>query len=117
MFHASRVLPELTWHAHSYDDTYEPEYDDQDILEEPIQDFNDEHYGGDSEVLRNGYHHFITSGDPAAAAAALGKFKDEKEVDKLAVPKDKRTTTPYMTKYEKARLLGTRAWQIRYGTE
>lgn len=25
----------------------------------------------------------------------------------------KRTTTPYMTKYEKARVLGTRALQIR----
>ncbi len=28
------------------------------------------------------------------------------------VPKDKRITTPYMTKYEKARILGTRALQI-----
>lgn len=26
-----------------------------------------------------------------------------------------RITTPYMTKYEKARILGTRALQIRYG--
>jgi DNA-directed RNA polymerase I, II, and III subunit RPABC2 len=30
------------------------------------------------------------------------------------VPDDKRTTTPYMTKYEKARVLGTRALQIRW---
>ena len=29
-----------------------------------------------------------------------------------AVPKDQRTTTPYMTKYERARILGTRALQI-----
>ncbi|KAF6008017.1 subunit common to RNA polymerases I, II, and III [Brettanomyces bruxellensis] len=28
------------------------------------------------------------------------------------VPKEKRITTPYMTKYEKARILGTRALQI-----
>lgn len=27
-------------------------------------------------------------------------------------PKDKRITTPYMTKYERARVLGTRALQI-----
>ena len=27
---------------------------------------------------------------------------------------DRRTTTPYMTKYERARVLGTRALQIRY---
>jgi len=30
----------------------------------------------------------------------------------LQVDKDKRTTTPYMTKYERARVLGTRALQI-----
>ncbi|KAK9451843.1 DNA-directed RNA polymerases I [Limtongia smithiae] len=30
----------------------------------------------------------------------------------LAIPKEKRTTTPYMTKYERARILGTRALQI-----
>ncbi|KAF2669627.1 RNA polymerase Rpb6 [Microthyrium microscopicum] len=28
------------------------------------------------------------------------------------IPKEKRTTTPFMTKYEKARVLGTRALQI-----
>lgn len=30
----------------------------------------------------------------------------------LAIPRDERTTTPYMTKYERARVLGTRALQI-----
>lgn len=30
------------------------------------------------------------------------------------VPKEQRNTTPYMTKYEKARVLGTRALQIRW---
>lgn len=29
-----------------------------------------------------------------------------------AIPKEERTTTPYMTKYERARILGTRALQI-----
>ena len=29
-----------------------------------------------------------------------------------AIPKDKRTTTKYMTKYERARILGTRALHI-----
>lgn len=62
----------------------------------------------------NGHQDYITSGDPAAAAAAAAKSKDNKDFDKLAVPKDQRSTTPYMTKYEKARLLGTRALQIRY---
>ncbi|XP_064629121.1 DNA-directed RNA polymerases I, II, and III subunit RPABC2-like [Lineus longissimus] len=30
----------------------------------------------------------------------------------MKVPNDKRVTTPYMTKYERARVLGTRALQI-----
>jgi len=29
------------------------------------------------------------------------------------IPPDQRTTTPYLTKYEKARVVGTRALQIR----
>lgn len=35
-----------------------------------------------------------------------------KTAKELAIPKEKRTTTPYMTKYERARILGTRALQI-----
>lgn len=53
----------------------------------------------------------MPSGDPnaaAAAAAAAGGDGDGK-----AVPKEQRMTTPYMTKYERARILGTRALQIR----
>lgn len=30
------------------------------------------------------------------------------------IEESKRSTTPYMTKYERARVLGTRALQIRY---
>lgn len=36
----------------------------------------------------------------------------QKTTAELAIPKDKRATTPYMTKYERARVLGTRALQI-----
>ena len=36
----------------------------------------------------------------------------QKTTKELAIPKEKRTTTPYMTKYERARILGTRALQI-----
>ena len=35
-----------------------------------------------------------------------------KTLKEKAIPKDQRTTTPYMTKYERARILGTRALQI-----
>ena len=35
-----------------------------------------------------------------------------KTLKEKAIPKDQRATTPYMTKYERARILGTRALQI-----
>ncbi|KAH3685915.1 hypothetical protein WICPIJ_003104 [Wickerhamomyces pijperi] len=35
-----------------------------------------------------------------------------KTARELAIPREKRSTTPYMTKYERARILGTRALQI-----
>ena len=46
----------------------------------------------------------IASGDVGAASTPGSK----------AIPPEQRSTTPYMTKYEKARILGTRALQIRY---
>ncbi|KAI9886716.1 MAG: hypothetical protein M1823_001492 [Watsoniomyces obsoletus] len=63
-------------------------------------------------VLTNGVNgnNIVTTGDPSASAPRKGApsqgFKDMK------IPDDKRTTTPYMTKYERARILGTRALQI-----
>lgn len=36
----------------------------------------------------------------------------KKTIRELAIPREERTTTPYMTKYERARVLGTRALQI-----
>lgn len=35
------------------------------------------------------------------------------ELKKKKISNEKRSTTPYMTKYERARVLGTRALQIR----
>jgi DNA-directed RNA polymerase I, II, and III subunit RPABC2 len=57
-------------------------------------------------------NNIVVSGDPAAAAKAADKNTVKSMRDKK-VPNDKRTTTPYMTKYERARVLGTRALQIR----
>ncbi|GAD94959.1 subunit common to RNA polymerases I, II, and III [Paecilomyces lecythidis] len=50
----------------------------------------------------------VVSGDPNAYAG--GKVMEQYREKK--VPNDQRTTTPYMTKYERARVLGTRALQI-----
>jgi len=50
----------------------------------------------------------VHSGDVAAAAASSSKLSKN-----MKIPKENRNTTPYMTKYERARILGTRALQIR----
>jgi DNA-directed RNA polymerases I, II, and III subunit RPABC2 len=57
----------------------------------------------------------VVSGDADAAARARQGKKDANAamtVKDKKIADDKRTTTPYMTKYEKARVLGTRALQI-----
>lgn len=51
----------------------------------------------------------VVSGDPNAGYT--GKVMEQSREKK--VPNDQRTTTPYLTKYERARVLGTRALQIR----
>jgi DNA-directed RNA polymerase I, II, and III subunit RPABC2 len=61
--------------------------------------------------LTTGERGVVISGDANGAAATRGKA--EKAPKDKKIPNDKRTTTPYMTKYEKARILGTRALQIR----
>lgn len=77
-----------------------------DDAEEPVG-------GEDPEAPDAHDDNIVVSGD--AAAAARGKSKNTVESEKSRrVDNDKRTTTPYMTKYERARVLGTRALQIRY---
>jgi DNA-directed RNA polymerases I, II, and III subunit RPABC2 len=53
----------------------------------------------------------VQAGDVSAAAirGQSGAAPKDKKI-----PTDQRNTTPYMTKYERARVLGTRALQIRY---
>jgi DNA-directed RNA polymerase I, II, and III subunit RPABC2 len=83
--------------------------EDYDQVEDLVDNDNDA--PGGTEDPENSAN-IVTSGDPNALARAnanLGvKGLKEKRIDN-----DKRTTTPYMTKYERARVLGTRALQIR----
>lgn len=55
----------------------------------------------------------VVGGDGGGAGAA-GKKNAVLGLREKKIPDDKRSTTPYMTKYERARVLGTRALQIRY---
>ena len=55
----------------------------------------------------------VVGGDGGGPGAA-GKKNAVLGLREKKIPNDKRSTTPYMTKYERARVLGTRALQIRW---
>ncbi|KAI9817877.1 MAG: DNA-directed RNA polymerases I II and III subunit RPABC2 [Pycnora praestabilis] len=119
----------------NYDD-YEPQEPayDEDEPQEPVDGDGDPNFshmgetrdGGESPEdaeedglddpdakrpnLSNGDRVVVTT-DPAAAAAAK-KTNGVVGLKEKRVPDDKRNTTPYMTKYERARVLGTRSLQI-----
>ncbi|KAI9040057.1 DNA-directed RNA polymerase core subunit RPO26 [Aspergillus affinis] len=65
-------------------------------------------YGDDSYAPEANGDRVVVSGDPNAGYS--GKVMEQAREKK--VPNEERTTTPYMTKYERARVLGTRALQI-----
>ena len=87
------------------------------LEDEEVTEYYDPEVGedDDAEQGENGddADNVIVSGDPSAAANALKS--SEKSLKDKKIPEAERTTTPYMTKYERARILGTRALQIRYG--
>jgi DNA-directed RNA polymerase I, II, and III subunit RPABC2 len=98
-------------------DNYDEAVDNFDDLEGEVYDDDDqpdEDAGGeDLDALEKDGNNIVPSGDPSAAAAAAKESKNTvKSIKDKKVPNDKRTTTPYMTKYERARVLGTRALQI-----
>lgn len=94
-----------------YDEDDAQDYYDPEVPE--AEEEVDAHNGGaggdgDDEELD-----VIVSGDPnAAAGAGKGGAAGDKSHKDKKIPTEERTTTPYMTKYEKARILGTRALQI-----
>jgi len=80
----------------------------------------DEHMAnGDADQLDvNGTNQHEVNGEPgiipSGDAAAASRHKGDKAPKDKKIKKEDRKTTPYMTKYEKARILGTRALQIRF---
>lgn len=123
--------PRLTNHPFSYDD-YEPaeatfdeeepvfEPQDPDDVENPDGTDNRDRTlhieSGHGEGEANG-HTIVPVGDgtePGGQKAPGGGKKNAVQgLRDKKIPKEKRSTTPYMTKYERARVLGTRALQIR----
>ncbi|KAG0646685.1 DNA-directed RNA polymerases and III subunit rpabc2 [Hyphodiscus hymeniophilus] len=87
---------------------YDPEPEDPDEFQRDIVD--DAAVGQNpDQLLTTGESGVVESGDPSAAANRTGRDKAPKD---KKISNDKRQTTPYMTKYERARILGTRALQI-----
>jgi DNA-directed RNA polymerase I, II, and III subunit RPABC2 len=83
---------------------------------ENFEDF-DQEYNSDyedlapvEELAEDG--RVIVNGGTGAVEEFTQEQQKRKTIKELAIPKEKRTTTPYMTKYERARILGTRALQI-----
>jgi DNA-directed RNA polymerase I, II, and III subunit RPABC2 len=66
---------------------------------------------GPSLLTHNGVNGISTQANQVIASGDIGAAN---EPGSKAIPVEQRSTTPYMTKYEKARILGTRALQIRY---
>ncbi|PRT53796.1 DNA-directed RNA polymerases I, II, and III subunit RPABC2 [Wickerhamiella sorbophila] len=82
----------------AFNDGYENTFDDfEEHFSEP-EDLKDEE-DAEAAIAADG-RQIVESGQ---------RVRSQRE---LAVPKEERTTTPYMTKYERARVLGTRALQI-----
>ncbi|KAJ3098168.1 DNA-directed RNA polymerases I II and III subunit RPABC2 [Phlyctochytrium planicorne] len=78
------------------DDNYDEEpMDEEPIDDEPFEDEFDPNAESNVEILPDDH--------PGEEGRHEGGIE---------IPKEKRMTTPYMTKYEKARVLGTRALQI-----
>lgn len=98
-------------YAYSYD--YEPAEEVDDLEPDDFvnpEDIEGQEEGDESYAPNVDGDQVVVSGDPNAGYS--GKIMEQAREKK--VPNEQRATTPYMTKYERARVLGTRALQIRF---
>ncbi|XYA02627.1 subunit common to RNA polymerases I, II, and III [Meyerozyma guilliermondii] len=91
----------------NFDDFDQPDHFSDDEFQEPEGDNDAQAANGDVEMKAADGRTIVNGG--LGPEDSLRRAKTAKE---LSIPKEKRTTTPYMTKYERARILGTRALQI-----
>ncbi|CAK7204632.1 subunit common to RNA polymerases I, II, and III [Sporothrix eucalyptigena] len=100
-----------------YDEEEIGEYYDPEVLEGDDEEAEGQRYGNGEEDVD-----IIAAGDPSAAANQKsgntngapqnGRVNNVKSLKDKKIANELRTTTPFMTKYERARILGTRALQI-----
>ncbi len=88
----------------------EPEDNNDDIVESP----------NGEEVKKKCMYQYAQDGDDSDDEDDVAEeiFEDEvNDVGEIVLPKDKRITKPYMTKYERVRLIGDRTKQITLGAK
>lgn len=94
------------------------ENDDNLIDENDLVEQDYDAAGGDNEangdVDPDELNNIVPSGDISAQEKAAKSLNTVRGVKDKKIANENRSTTPYMTKYERARVLGTRALQIRY---
>lgn len=95
-------------HSYGNDEPDERFYEPDEELEDFAPDAGIDEETLEERAAAGDDGNVVVSGDPNQQGAQ----KPATDADKK-IPDDKRTTTPYMTKYERARILGTRALQIR----
>lgn len=91
------------------DEPLEPELDDD--AEANGDDLDGATADPDARRPAGENNNIVVSGD--ASAGQKAKTNAVAALKEKKIPNEKRMTTPYMTKYERARVLGTRALQIR----
>lgn len=87
---------------------------------EHYEDFEQEHFSDNDFNDIQEYQDRDDKEENGKVVVASGYGPDEyqqeqhrrRTLKEKSIPKEERTTTPYMTKYERARILGTRALQI-----
>jgi DNA-directed RNA polymerase I, II, and III subunit RPABC2 len=100
-------LTQLALTSYGQDEPDDTFYEPEENLEEfaPDAEIDEEAIEARAQA-EDGDEKAVVSADPNQVQ------KPSSDADKK-IPEEKRTTTPYMTKYERARVLGTRALQIR----
>ncbi|KAI9844376.1 MAG: DNA-directed RNA polymerases I II and III subunit RPABC2 [Thelocarpon superellum] len=102
-----------------FEDPYEPAIDSDepidpdDLDQDPTRDQNGEPAGEDPDARVPVGENAANGTEILDPSAAVAKKKGAVVgIREKRIPDDQRSTTPYMTKYERARVLGTRALQI-----
>ncbi|KAG9248098.1 RNA polymerase, subunit omega/K/RPB6 [Calycina marina] len=94
------------------DGGFSPTYDDEPDFDGEI----DENVEPEATEHNPAGENYVEIGGEEAQLRGIVHSGDAKPAGKLAanmkISREKRNTTPYMTKYERARILGTRALQI-----